>query len=197
MNKVFFPPTGDVQVARAKVWQPSVEEAARDAQLYAQVTKFKFFGRSATGDTGAVAKNFVLEPIGVPKQKDASQAAVDLNGALFAACLSDQTAAAGSPQTANLSAFTYGITSALDTSASLSDLNQRVGARLKALNMNQTPTAEAPPMHPELLTETFITMGQVGGVPAQRETDGGVAPPPSGDGFDPYAWLRQQLGVLT
>jgi hypothetical protein len=72
---------------------------------------------------------------------------VDLNGALFAACLADQTAAAGSPPTNNLSAFTYGIVSEIDTSLSLSQLSERVAARLTALNMGQTPIAEAPTTH--------------------------------------------------
>lgn len=197
MNKVFFPP-GDVQVARAKVWQPSAEEAERDAQLYTQVTKFKFFGRSATADSGAVAKNFVFDPVNVAAPKDLDQGAVDLNGALFAACLSDQTAAAGSPPTENLSAFTYGIVKEVDPAISLSDLNQRVGALLASLNMTQTPVAVAPPLHPELLTETFVAMGTAGGgAPAPGPSSDGGADTGGTGGFDPDAWLREQLGSLT
>ncbi len=196
MNKVFFPP-GDVQVARAKVWQPTAEEADRDAQLYTQVTKFKFFGRSVTADTGAVAKNFVFDPVGVPAAKDLAEAAVDLNGALFAACLSDQTAAAGSTPTDNLSAFTYGIVTEIDPAISLSELNQRVGARLAQLNMTQTPTAVAPPLHPELLTETFIAMQSASGGGAQPAVGGSGNGNGSVDGgFDPVEWLREQLGSL-
>jgi hypothetical protein len=197
MNKLFFP-TGEVQVARAKVWQPTLEQAERLAQTYTQVTKFKFFGRAATGDTGAVAKNLVIDPTGIPPAKDLGEGAVELNGALFAACLADQTAAAGSPPTNNLSAFTYGIVSEIDTSLSLSQLGQRVGARLAALNLGQTPTAEAPPTHPELLGETFITMQQAGAGPSPTHSgdgNGGVVPSELGDGFDPDTWLRQQLGL--
>ena len=114
LNKVFFV-DDSVQVARAKVWQPSAEESARDLQLYTQVTKFKFFGRSSTSESGAVAKNFQLsDRAGLPAQKDLDEGAPNLNGALFAACKDDQTAAAGSPQTNNLSAFTYGITTLID-----------------------------------------------------------------------------------
>lgn len=195
MNKVFFP-TGDVQVARAKVWQPSPQEAERDAQLYAQVTKFKFFGRASTADTSAVAKNFVIDPVGVPAQKALDSGAVDLNAALFAACLADQTAAAGSAPTENLSAFTYGLIKEANTAISLSELNRRVGSRLAALNMSQTPIAEAPPMHPELLTEAFITMQAVGGAGAGGNGAGEALPPATG-GFDPAAWLRDQLGSLV
>jgi hypothetical protein len=164
---------------------------SQTAQTYTQVTKFKFFGRATTGDTGAVAKNLLVNPTGVAPAKDLSEGAVDLNGALFAACLADQTAAAGSPATNNLSAFTYGILNEVDTSLSLSQLSQRVGARLDALNMSQTPIAQAPPMHPELLTDTFITM---------QEPGGSSPPSPGGNGsngFDPYDWLRRQLGIAA
>lgn len=186
MHKMFFP-AGDVQVARAKVWQPTPEEARRDAQLYTQVTQFKFFGRTATADSGTVAKNLVFDPGGVAAPKGLDQGAVDLNGALFAACMSDQTAAAGSPHTDNLSAFTYGIVKESDTSISLSELNQRVGARLARLNMTQTPTAVAPPLRPGLLTGTFITMQPVSGDPPAGSSGKGNG------GFDLNAWLREQL----
>lgn len=197
MNKLFFP-GGEVQVARAKVWQPTPEQAERLAQTYAQVTRFKFFGRTATGDTGAVAKNLVIDPVGIAPAKDLDEGAVDLNGALFAACLADQTAAAGSPPTNNLSAFTYGIVSEIDTSLSLSQLSERVAARLTALNMGQTPIAEAPPTHPELLTGTFITMQQAGGAASPAPTgdgNGGLVTSGPDQGFDPDAWLREQLGL--
>jgi len=191
MNKLFFP-GGDVQVARAKVWQPDIADVVRDAQLYGQVTRFKFFGRAATGDSGAVARNLMVEPVGVAAPKGIDQGAVDLNGALFAACRADQTAAAGSPPTDNLSAFTYAIVNETDTSISLSQLGDRVRARLTALNMEQSPIAQAPALHPELLTETFITMqGVDGGMPAGPPTE----PSEGDDALDLDAWLREQLGA--
>lgn len=193
MNKLFFP-AGDVQVARAKVWQPAEDQSLRDAQLYSQVTKFKFFGRGSTGSTATVAKNLVFDPVGLPASaKDYDPVATDLNGALFAACLADQTAAAGSQPTNNLSAFTYGIVSENDPGVSLSTLSQRVANRLAQLNMSQTPIAIAPPAHPELLTETFVSM-QAAGIAAP--TPAGPADPGTGNGagaFDPDAWLRGQL----
>jgi len=185
MNKLFFP-AGDVQVARAKVWQPTEEQSERDAQLYSQVSRFKFFGRSVTGDTGAVAKNLIFDPVGVPAPKALDQGAVDLNGALFAACLADQTAAAGSPPTNNLSAFTYGIIQEAQPGLSLSYLSDRVKTRLGQLNMSQTPIAIAPPMHPELLLDAFVSLAPAGGSGAAPSGNGGGA-------FDPDAWLRDQL----
>jgi hypothetical protein len=190
MNKLFFPP-GSVQVARAKVWQPTPVESERDAQLYAQVSKFKFFGRSTTGDSGAVAKNLIFNPQGVPAPKALDESAVDLNGALFAACLADQTAAAGSPPTNNLSAFTYGVVQEARAGISLSQISDRVHARLSQLNMSQTPIAIAPPMHQELLTDSFISLGAAStGGPISGGIGGTVA---GGIGFDADAWLRQQL----
>jgi Caspase domain len=197
MNKLFFP-TGEgqeVQLARVKVWQPTDKEAEHLAQTYAQVTQFKFFGRAATGDTGAVAKNFVVSPVGVPQVKDLDEGKLELNGVLFAACAADQTAAAGSLQTKNLSAFTYGLVSQIDTAVSLARLCERVGDRLAELNMSQTPQAEVPLDQQGLLTETFITM-QPGAEPAPGPTgNDSFVPRGPGGGFDPDAWLRRQLGV--
>jgi Caspase domain len=195
VNKVFFVDESQqgasVQVARSKVWQPSAEESARNLQLYTQVTKFKFFGRASTSDAGAVAKNFELsDHAGIPAPKEPTAGAPDLNGALFAACAADETAAAGSPQTNNLSAFTYGLTTLIDTTLSLGNLKDRVGARLTQLHMSQHPQALVPFLHPELYTSTFITVQPTGApTPSQPPAGGGGGP----DGFDPIAWLRENL----
>lgn len=198
MNKLFLP-AGEgqqVQLARVKAWQPTSEEAEHLAQTYAQVTQFKFFGRAATGDTGAVAKNFVASPVGVPQVKDLDEGKPELNGVLLAACGADQTAAAGSPQTSYLSAFTYGLVSENDTSLSLGQLCQRIGDRLAKLNMRQTPQAEVPLLQQKLLTETFITMRSPGAAPPPGpDGNGPFAPLNPPDGFDLDAWLRQQLGA--
>ena len=147
LNKLFFP-GGDVQVARAKVWTPSSGEGDLNGQLYTQVRKFKFWGYAPASDSGAVAKNFQFSPTNLPAPKDVSAGAPELNGVLFAACKADQTAAAGSPPTNMLSAFTYALTRELDPALSLSDLNTKVTGRLAALSMDQNPRAVAPPLHP-------------------------------------------------
>lgn len=175
MNKLFFPGQS-THVARVKAWQPAPAEAERHAQLYTQVSRFKFFGRTATADTGAVAMNLLLNPRGVGAPKSLDESAVDLNGALFAACLADQTAAAGSPPTDNYSAFTYGLINETSPGISLTELSQRVGDRLAGLNMSQTPIAIAPPAHQDLLTDEFITMR-----------------PGTEPDADLYRWLREQL----
>lgn len=187
MDKVFFPP-GGAAVARAKVFQPDADQARSDAQLLHQVTSFKFFGKSATGDTGAVAKQFRLPaqtPSNVPAQKDLASAQIELNGALFAACMADQTAAAGSPMTNNLSAFTFALVDQLDPTLSLSALQAKVAARLAQLNMSQTPVIDVPVLHPELAVETFISMRAAGAAPPPA-ANGSAVP----TGFDPDAWHR-------
>jgi Caspase domain len=186
LNKLFFPP-GGTTVARAKVFQPSDEQATRDVGLLRQVSKFKFFGRAPTMDTGAVAKQFVPATLNgaVPKQKDAGAGALELNGVLFAACLADQTAAAGSPPTDNLSAFTYALTTQLDTTISVEQLKDKAAARLSALNMSQTPVVEAPIAEGGLLTDTFISMQPAAAGPSPSPAP--PSPAPSSGGLDPGA----------
>jgi Caspase domain len=169
LNKLFFLPGGPV-AARAKVFQPPVDDAVVNAALLQQVSSFKFFGRRPTGDVGAVAKNFAPDFPNIPLAKDVGEGELELNGALFAACMADQTAAAGSPPTGNLSAFTWAVTKeAIDKSISLSELNSRVNARLRPLNLGQTPIVEVPVAHQEVAQETFITMEPLGAADGHSE----------------------------
>ncbi|SDK59412.1 caspase family protein [Arthrobacter sp. ok362] len=191
LNKLFFA-DGNVNIAPAKVWKPTAEEEAANLGLYSQVTKFKFFGYASTADSGAVAKNFAMGPIGVDGPKNFGEGAPEFNGALFAACQADQTAAAGSLPTNYLSAFTYALLQELDPRISLSDLNAKVVARLKALNMNQAPQAVAPTLHQEILTDTFVSMQKLGDSAGPQSP----ASEPSTNGFDPLAYLRDQLASL-
>lgn len=184
LNKLFFAPTG-VNVARAKVWQPPEDRAAKDVSLSAQVNAFKFFGRAATDEAATVAKEFSESSISnkafIPPTKDISAGQLELNGLLLAACRADQTAAAGSVPTNFLSAFTYGLQQELNAgggSVAVQTLNDRVAERLAELNMSQQPVAIAPLAHQNELDETLITMAAV---------DGAAAP----DGeFDLAALLR-------
>jgi hypothetical protein len=199
MDKMFFPPDGPT-VARAKVWQPPVQDAIAAAQQIHQVSRFKSFGRTIAAEPADVAKAFSIGDAVVSKftsgqaavprgagvmlstgfqvrvqeqwaRKAFKAGTVELNGALFAACQADQTAAAGTPATNNLSAFTYSVIDQLDTSISLNALCARAVARLQALNMSQTPVVDVPPDQPQLGTSTFITMQAAG--------DAGTAVPPT------------------
>ena len=169
LEKLFFAPQG-LFVARAKVWQPPPEQAAADAARLTQATSFKSFGRAATSDTGAVAKQFspsAFTAFAAPKSKSGDGQS-ELNGVLLAACLADQTAAAGSAPTDQLSAFTWALGRELDaggTSIAGSTLRNRVDQRLQALNMRQTPTIEAPMAHGDWLTQSVITYSTPGAQP--------------------------------
>jgi len=166
LEKLFFAPTG-LHAARAKVWQPPAEQRAADISLISQATSFKGFGRARTSDTGAVAKQFSAQAFlgaAAPPSK-AGEAQPELNGLLFAACKADETAAAGSPPTDGLSAFTWALGRELEgggASISVTDLCARVNQRLQALNMRQTPTAEAPMSHGNWLTEQLISYAATG-----------------------------------
>ncbi|MXQ13103.1 caspase family protein [Microvirga makkahensis] len=190
MDKVFFAPDGPV-VAQTKVWQPPLNEAASKAAQMQQITRFKFFGRSIVSQPADVAKNFSTGeaaidrfsqwPDAVPLRKGSGNSAkyadsirnrwmrksykagaVELNGALFTACRADQTAAAGTPATDNLSAFTYALLDQLDTTISLNSLCARTASRLQELNMSQIPVVDTPATQTDLADRTFITMQQVG-----------------------------------
>jgi hypothetical protein len=177
LDKLFFAPDG-LYTARAKVWQPPTAQATADIALLAQATSFKSFGRAATSDTGAVAKQFSVESVArasLPAAKS-GEGQSELNGVLAAACLADQTAAAGSPPTDGLSAFTWALGRELEASGAaiaVSALQAQIAQRLGALNMRQTPVVEAPMAHGGWLTEPLITFG--------------AATPASGDtGFDAF-----------
>jgi hypothetical protein len=173
MNKVFFTPDGPA-VARVKVWTPTGDEAVVQIQQMQQVTQFKFFGRSTVAEPAdvvkafsfrdAVTKAFATGPVVHPQvmerwnRKDFKAGDVELNGALFSACQADQTAAAGTPATAGLSAFTYALTDQLNTGISLQSLCALTVARLQALHMSQTPEVHTPVAQPQLADQTFITM---------------------------------------
>jgi len=166
LEKLFFSP-GGLQAARAKVWQPPPGQAAADLALLGQATSFKSFGRSATSDTGAVAKLFSPAAFGANAAPTAKggEADPELNGVLFAACLADQTAAAGSPPTDGLSAFTWALGREIDAGGAgtaASALSDRVDQRLQTVNMRQTPIIQAPMAHGGWLTQTLIGFGGAG-----------------------------------
>lgn len=173
LDKLFFAPNG-LYAARAKVWQPPLDQAATDIAALSRATAFKGFGRAATSDTGAVAKLFspgAFGGDGAPKAKG-GEGDPQLNGVLFSACLADETAAAGSPPTDNLSAFTWALGKELDaggTTVTASILRDRVVQRLQALNMRQTPNIEAPMAHGGWLNEALINYGNSGAAPVGGE----------------------------
>ncbi len=198
LEKLFFAP-GGLQAARAKVWQPPPDQAAQDLALLAQATSFKSFGRAATSDTGAVAKQFSSAAFGrnaVPSAKG-GEGDPELNGVLFAACLADQTAAAGSPPTDGLSAFTWALGRELDAGGgdlAARALSDRVGERLQSVNMRQTPIIEAPMAHGGWLTETLIGFGgaDAEGSPPPAPVVGPDGSSPVDDSFDSFL---NSLGV--
>jgi hypothetical protein len=195
MEKMFFSPEG-LHLARAKVWRPPAQQAAADAALMGQATAFKSFARAATSDTGAVAKRFSAAALGAftPPSAKAGEAQPELNGVLFAACLADQTAAAGSPPTEGLSAFTWAVGHELESGGlteAATALRERVDRRLAALNMRQTPTIEAPMAHGGWLTQHLITYGAAATATPPQVTPPASTPP---DG-DPFQAFLQHLGI--
>lgn len=163
LEKLFFAPDG-LHSTRAKVWQPPPERLVADLAALKGATSFKSFGRAATSDTGAVAKRFspaAFESGPVPRAKS-GEGQPELNGVLLAACLANETAADGSPPTDDLSAFTWALGQEVEgggTSVPTNELRNRILQRLRALNLGQTPDAQAPMRHGNWLTSPLITYG--------------------------------------
>ncbi|WP_369138157.1 caspase family protein [Modestobacter versicolor] len=194
MEKLFFARDG-LHAARAKVWQPPPEQSAADVALLAQATSFKSFGRAASSDTGAVAKQFSPEAFGgraAPAAK-AGEGQSELNGVLAAACLADQTAAAGSPPTDGLSAFTWALGLELEAGGvtrAAGAVRDGVAARLAALNMRQTPVVEAPMAHGGWLTQPLVTYAAGAGPSSPSPSSDGAG----AGGLDSFL---QSLGIGT
>jgi hypothetical protein len=198
LEKLFFAPDG-LHAARAKVWQPPPEQAAADLARLTQATSFKSFARAATSDSGAVAKQFSAEAFGTnaAPQAKAGEGQPELNGVLFAACLADQTAAAGSPPTDGLSAFTWALGRELEVGGATiaaNALRDRVDQRLQALNMRQTPAIEAPMAHGGWLTETLISYGGATGTVSTPAPQTAPTPTTTSDGGEFDSFL-QGLGI--
>lgn len=197
LEKLFFAP-GGLHAARAKVWQPNPERAAADVASLSQATSFKSFGHPATSDTGTVAKLFSPAAFGMnfaPAAKGL-EGGSELNGVLFAACLADQTAAAGSAPTDGLSAFTWALGREIEAggaSRSAAALCRSVDQRLETLNMRQTPVVEAPIAHAGWLTQTVIGYGSAAESSTPMEGQTPSSPNSPSDGL--FESFLQGLGI--
>jgi caspase domain-containing protein len=164
MNKLLFT-EDDISLARAKVWMPDPAEASTKEFSPGQLS-FKIFGRSAIRSSAALAALWNMpEPdrkaFAAQKSIGDEGGEVEVNGLLLAACQEDETAAAGTPSTNNLSAFTYALLKAVDelgqgsSSQALVDDAIRI---LKALHMRQTPLVAAPPEPSGMADMSFVEL---------------------------------------
>jgi hypothetical protein len=151
LDKVFFPPYLPAQVTRAKVFQPDAKGAEISAKAMNEVRSVKLFGRPPTAEKSALAKDFTLVGPGIADAKDISEGESELNGVLFAACRADETAAAGSPATNGLSAFTFALTAEFDPTIPVAELHDRIIRRLQNVGMHQTPVLAVRPGQSNLL----------------------------------------------
>jgi hypothetical protein len=154
MDKLFFP-DGKVQVARVKYFQPPPERALQDAEALQTFTQFKSFGHPPTGEPGVAAKAFT-PIVGVPLAKAGSD--LELNGLLFSACQSNETAADGSPATNGNSAFTFSLIKSHQVGIRNTELRDQAEQQLRNLHITQTPQLEGSPQSPDLPLRSFITM---------------------------------------
>lgn len=157
MDKMFFP-DGKVMVARVKYFQPPPERALRDAEALQKLrafTQFKSFCHSPTGEPGVAAKAFT-PIVGVPLAKAGSD--LELNGLLFSACQSNETAADGSPATNGNSAFTFSLIKSHQIGISNTELRNQAEQQLRDLHITQTPQLEGSLQPPDLPLRSFVMM---------------------------------------
>jgi hypothetical protein len=152
MDKLFFM-DDQVRAVRAKVFQPDPKRARQDAQALQTATQFKSFGYSPSREAGVVAKAFTRIE-GVPLAK--ADPDLEINALLFSACLTDETAADGSPATNGNSAFTFSLIQSHQVGISNLEQRDRAEQQLRDLRMQQTPQLEGAP--PDLKSQTFITL---------------------------------------
>lgn len=141
------------KTTRAKVFQPPPRAVAAQAKSIAgaEAPSLKLFGRSAARTQSKLLAGSVPGAKGVKAQPE-----VEVNAVLLTACTARQTAAAGSEDTAGLSAFTYALIQRADASTPVSELVERAAETLDDLEMEQTPCCFAPPDLQPLLSEAFL-----------------------------------------
>lgn len=151
---------GEARSVRAKVLIPPGDLQLRAANALTAARGVKPFGRTALTDEASLARNMANVPDKAPPAKGPITGGLELNGVLFAACQADQTAAAGSDATHFLSAFTYAVTTEMNSAESVIALRDATVRCIADLNMSQTPCVFVPKDHQDYLSETFISMSQ-------------------------------------
>jgi len=152
-----------VNAARAKVWVEDESEQMRADKGFAVggPISVKPFGLAATSDPAVLAtQGFLPSEVGAPRKALDAGGDVLVNALLLAACQPGETAAAGVPQTNNLSAFTYALLGSIDAlgeHTSPKDLCADADRRLKRLRMLQTPLVAEPPEPPGLGSTPYVT----------------------------------------
>ncbi|MHC0431926.1 caspase family protein [Streptomyces sp. O3] len=157
-----FTPGGMARAVRTKVFIPPREKLLEQTKSVERITGMKPFGRRALRDENSLSKGMSLSSNMAAAAKGPGGVEVELNGVLLTASRPDQTAAAGSPSTDGLSAFTYALAKELDATAPVAFVHDRVVARLDALGMSQTPCLFAPSEQEDRLAEPFLAKASSG-----------------------------------
>jgi hypothetical protein len=204
MNKLLFTDE-DITVARAKVWlEDESQQLSKAKALDHGGVTFKLFGRMPTRNSAMLATHWALSM----EEKDSLRvmrkalgadetAQVEVNGLLLAACQEGETAAAGVPQTDNLSAFTFALLRCLDQfgqDQSSIELRDQSDKLLKQLRMQQTPLVAEPPIPAGLGSRPFITMND--GLQGKSLGDSPSVVAAIGAAFD-QALARMKKGIET
>jgi caspase domain-containing protein len=162
LDELLLLPDGGVDVARTKRWLPGEPERIRhERTAMASARAFTPFGHAAPLAVESLAMHFrtatSLEP--------STARLVAFNDPqskclLVSASLEDESAVAATSQTSGLSAFTFGMVSAikrLGPNRSAIELIQAAGHELRRLGFRQTPIVKEPLAPEHLGLRSFLT----------------------------------------
>jgi hypothetical protein len=156
-----FEPMGDALV-RQKWWIPDRDALSRCIDAWPAITEYKPFG------CAPIKTSWPPVPApspAMPKTWGVQEGGrLEINGLLIAACSNHDTAAAGAPVTAGLSAFTFAfldVLGRLGPSATSRELLDEVDRKLKVMGFRQTPICKEPRRPGNLAARSFLSLPAV------------------------------------
>lgn len=152
-------------LARVKHWIPSTQGLVKSASLEETLSHWRPFGALMRRQRSFDPMTGRLDRVA----RKPGESGARLNAVLFSACQEDETAAASTPATTGMSAFTYAVTRSVQRTGNKQtngELYQNALAELKALRLRQTPMLLCPPLPQNSEAKPFVAGVDIAKPPA-------------------------------